>query len=104
MQLNQIAKPATNEMNHLQPIPSVQRSFGPTGPRNNLPIMLNRHPVSLQPKFTDELFEVGRLRERIEGTRLAVENQSKRHNPSSLAGELATPHPLIIRRSYDSLP
>jgi hypothetical protein len=49
--------------------------------------MFNRHSVSLQPKFTDELFEAGRLRERIEGTRLAVENQGKRHNPSSLAGQ-----------------
>jgi hypothetical protein len=39
--------------------------------------MLNRHPVPLQPKFTDELFETGRLRERIKSTRLAVENQSK---------------------------
>jgi hypothetical protein len=39
--------------------------------------MLNRHPVPLQPKFTDELFETGRLRERIEGAGLAVENQSK---------------------------
>jgi hypothetical protein len=39
--------------------------------------MLNRHPVPLQPKFTDELFKTGRLRERVKGTRLPIENQSK---------------------------
>jgi hypothetical protein len=39
--------------------------------------MLNRHPVPLQPKFTNELFKTGRLRKRIEVAGLAVENHSE---------------------------
>src|SRR5258705_12634314 len=66
--------------------------------------MLNRDPVPLQSKFTDELFETGGLRKRIEGTRLTIENKSKGHNPSSLAGDLTTPHYRIIRHSPGALP
>jgi hypothetical protein len=46
-------KPASDEVNHLQPVPSIQGSLGPTGSRNDLPITLNRHPVTLQPKLSD---------------------------------------------------
>jgi hypothetical protein len=39
--------------------------------------MLHRHPVTLQPKFTDQLFQAGRLRERIEGAGLSIEDQDE---------------------------
>ena len=72
-----VIQSTTYKVNHLQPVPCVQRSFPPNGTRNDLPIVFNRHPVPLQPKFTDELFKTGRLGKRIESTRLAIENQSE---------------------------
>jgi hypothetical protein len=75
--LNYAINTTAHKVNHLQPVPPVQRSLAPTGTRHNLPIMLNRHPVPLQPKFTNELFKTGRLRKRIEVAGLAVENHSE---------------------------
>ena len=45
-----------------QPIPRLQHRPRPDGTRNNLPIMLDRHPVPLQPKFADKLLQADRLR------------------------------------------
>ena len=73
-QLKRIRKPTPNKVNHLQPVPPIQRSSGPPGTRNNLPIMLNRHPVALQTKFPDQLFKASSLRKRLEVTGLAIQN------------------------------
>jgi hypothetical protein len=91
-----LAATAANEVNHLQPVPSIQNGLRPTRPRNDLSIVLNRDPVTLQPKLPNELFEACRLWERLKCAGLAVKNQSECHNISSLAGELITPHQRII--------
>jgi hypothetical protein len=64
-----------DKMNYLQPVSSVKYSLGPPRARNNLSIMLNRYPVTLQPKFPNELLKAGTLRERIKCAGLAVKNQ-----------------------------
>lgn len=72
-----LLNPTSDKVNHLQPVPSTQRRFGPSRAWNDLPVMLNRNPVTLQPKFPNKLFKSGRLREHIEGAGLTVENQSE---------------------------
>jgi hypothetical protein len=39
--------PATDKVNHLKPIPRLQHRPSPNRTRNDLAIMLDRHPVAL---------------------------------------------------------
>jgi hypothetical protein len=67
-------------VHHFQPIPPIQDPLSPGGTRNDLAIVLHRHPVTLQPQFGDNVLKAGRLRKRSKRTGLAIKNKRKRHN------------------------
>lgn len=56
-----MVEPTTDKVDYLQAIPAIQQGLGPARPWHNLTVMLNSHPVPLQPKFTDKLFQAGWL-------------------------------------------
>jgi hypothetical protein len=63
---------ATNEMDYLQPVPSVHVSLGPTRPRHDLAVMLDRHPVALQSQFSNQPLKARWLWKRLECARLPI--------------------------------
>jgi len=64
-------------MNYLKPIPASQFGLRPTRTWNDLSVVLHCDPVTLQPQLPDELLNVGRLLQRVEGASLTIQNQLK---------------------------
>jgi hypothetical protein len=94
-------------MNHFKPVPLTEHSLTPTRPRHNLPIVLNRHAVTLQPQLANQHLKAHRRPKRFEHSGLTIQNYRKRH-VASLAGNPAAPRTQqqdlpVIRRSRNSL-
>jgi hypothetical protein len=72
-------------MHELEPVSSFESRLRPGSSRGNIAVVLDRHPIVLEPKLSDKLVDSRRFCKSVKGAGLAVQQQGKWHDTSSLA-------------------